>query len=81
VLSPELLDELARLLRTGGELFVQTDVELRARECAAQLAAHPAFELRGSGRLDHNPYGAVSNRERRAIEDGLPIHRVLAFRR
>jgi tRNA (guanine-N7-)-methyltransferase len=81
VLGPEVLDQLARLLRPGGELFVQTDVEERALQCVAQLAEHGAFELPGGGLVDHNPYGAVSNRERRAIEDGLPIHRVLALRR
>ena len=78
----EMLDELARLLRPGGEFFVQTDVEERADLHAVQVGQHPAFELAGAdGRIVDNPYAAVSNRERRAIEDGLPIYRVLAHRR
>lgn len=77
-----LLDEIARLLRPGGEFFVQTDVEERAEVHQAGVLAHPAFELPGGdGRLDDNPYQAVSNREKRAVEDGLPIYRVLARRR
>jgi tRNA (guanine-N7-)-methyltransferase len=74
------LDELARLLRPRGVFFVQTDVEERAREYQQQLEQHPSFSLDGGGWLADNPYGARSNREQRAIEDGLPIYRVLAYR-
>jgi len=78
--TDDLLGELARLLRSGGELFVQTDVEERVQDWLQALDAHPAFGLAGSGLLATNPYGAVSNRERRAIEDGLPVFRILAKR-
>ncbi len=83
VLAPALLDDFARLLAPGGELFIQTDVEDRAEDYAALLAEHPAFEpARGTCfRIDENPFGARSNREVRAEEDGLPIHRLLARRR
>ncbi|MFI5308281.1 MAG: tRNA (guanosine(46)-N7)-methyltransferase TrmB [Polyangiales bacterium] len=77
----DLLAELARLLRPGGEIFVQTDVEERATDWLQKLTAHPAFELADGGLVGGNPYAAVSNRERRAIEDGLPVFRVLAHRR
>ncbi len=84
VMGPSLLDSVARLLVPGGELFVQTDVEERAAQYEAQIAAHPAFEpsgdVEGSPRLAENPYGARSPREHHAIADGLPVHR-LRFRR
>jgi tRNA (guanine-N7-)-methyltransferase len=82
VLGGEVLDHLARLLGPGGELFVQTDVAERAQEYAQLLREHPAFEpARGSGlAIEDNPFGARSNREVRAQEDGLPIHRLLARR-
>ena len=80
VLSDDLLGQLARLLRPRGELFIQTDVEERASDMLSQLREHPAFELPGSGLVDENPYGARSNREQRAIEDGLPVFRILALR-
>jgi tRNA (guanine-N7-)-methyltransferase len=81
VLAEPVLAQIARLLRPGGELFVQTDVEERAADCAAQLAEHPAFELPDGPFVADNPYGARSNREQRAIEDGVPIYRILARRR
>lgn len=82
VLAESLLDDVARLLAPGGELFVQTDVEERAADYQALVEAHPAFEpARPEGyRIVENPFGARSNREVRAEADGLPIHRVLARR-
>jgi tRNA (guanine-N7-)-methyltransferase len=84
VMNPGLLDELARLLRPGGELYVQTDVEERAAQYEAQIGAHEAFapagDVEGSARLEENPYGARSPREHRAILDGLPVTR-LRYRR
>ncbi len=80
VVGDVLLGELARLLAPGGELFVQTDVIDRAADYIDAIAATGAFVL-GEQQLDQNPFGSVSNREKRAIEDGLPVYRVLAVRR
>jgi tRNA (guanine-N7-)-methyltransferase len=82
VLTRELLDDLARLLAPGGELFVQTDVEERAREHLELLAAHPAFEPAAGASFvrEDNPFGARSNREVRAEADGLPVYRMWARR-
>lgn len=84
VMGPALLDSVARLLRPGGELFVQTDVEDRALQYEAQIEAHGAFEPAGdqdgSARLADNPYNARSPREHHAIKDGLPVYR-LRYRR
>ena len=80
MLAPALVDEVARLLEPGGELFIQTDVEERAAQVEALLLADARFrphgDAPGSARLAENPYVARSPRERRAIADGLPIHRV-----
>jgi len=82
VVDDAFLDELARLLRDGGDLFFQSDVEERAAGARDLLADHPAFVLRGDrGFVPANPFEARSNRERRAAEDGLPVYRVLARRR
>jgi tRNA (guanine-N7-)-methyltransferase len=84
VMGASLLDSIARLLVDGGELFVQTDVEERAEQYEAQIAEHPLLSAfgdePGSPRLAENPYGARSPREHKAIEDGLPVHR-LRYRR
>jgi tRNA (guanine-N7-)-methyltransferase len=80
LLDAALLDQLARLLRPGGELFVQTDVDERAESFLTEIKQHGAFTVTGDGYVADNPFGAVSNREARAIEDGLPIYRILATR-
>jgi len=80
LITAALLDDVARLLCSDGELFIQTDVEERALLYETQIAAHPCFEARGdqigSARLAENPYGARSHRERRALADALPVHRL-----
>lgn len=85
MLSPGLVDDVARLLEPGGELFVQTDVEERAAQYETALLGDarfaPAGDAPGSARLVENPYVARSPRERRAIADGLPIFRVRFTRR
>jgi len=85
VLERALLDPVARLLAPGGELFVQTDVAERADQYEALVGSDPRFEPAGDApegaRLAENPYEARSPRERRAIADGLPIHRVRWRRR
>jgi len=80
VMGDVFLDEVARLLEPGGELYIQTDVEERADQYEAALAHDarfaPAGDAGGSARLAENPYGARSPREKRAIADGLPVHRL-----
>jgi tRNA (guanine-N7-)-methyltransferase len=80
VVRDALLDQVARLLEPAGELFVQTDVEERALAYENLIGLDPRFRPAGdappSPRLSDNPYGARSPRERRAIEDGLPVHRL-----
>jgi tRNA (guanine-N7-)-methyltransferase len=74
------LEEVVRLLEPGGELFVQTDVEERATEYESLVGLEPRLEpagdIPGSPRMADNPYVARSPRERRAIADGLPVHRM-----
>jgi tRNA (guanine-N7-)-methyltransferase len=80
VVRDRFLDDVARLLEPRGELFVQTDVEERAHDYEALVGRDPRFVPRGdaagSPRLTENPYIARSPRERRAIADGLPVHRL-----
>jgi tRNA (guanine-N7-)-methyltransferase len=75
------LEPIARLLAPGGELFIQTDVEDRAQDFVTDLCAHGGFDLADPPFVPDQGYGARSNREKRAIADGLPIYRILARRR
>ena len=80
VMGDVFLNEVARLLATGGELYVQTDVEERADLYGAAVTSHGAFEAfgddAGSPVMAENPYDARSPREHRAIADGLPVYRM-----
>ena len=77
-----MLDQIARVLRNGGEFLMQTDVVERAERHRLALLEHPEFQLGGEdGWVVTNTYQARSNREVRAEEDGLPVHRVLGIRR
>lgn len=79
-----VMDQMARILRPGGELYIQTDVWGTARAYRDALAQHPEFEPfgdeEGSPVLADNPYQAQSPREKRSIADGMPIVR-LRYRR
>ena len=81
VMGDVFLAEIARLVAPGGELFVQTDVEERAAQYEAQILAcgwfDPAGDAPGSPRIADHAFVARSPRERRAIADGLPVHRML----
>ncbi len=82
VVGSGVLEQLARLLAPGGDLYVQTDVEERALEYVAAIRDNPHFVLASEdGFVTSNPFGARSNRERRADDDGLPVYRILAHRR
>jgi len=76
VVTSELLDQVCRVLRPGGELFIQTDVSERAEAYAALVAAEPRLQRIGAGFAAENPFAARSPREHRAIADGLPIYRL-----
>jgi len=81
VIGVALLAELGRLMRPGGQLFIQSDVRHRAEQYLAQLRETPGFTLASdTGYVAANPFDARSNREKRAIEDGLPVWRILATR-
>ena len=76
VVTPELLTEVCRVLRPGGDLFIQTDVSERAEAYAALVATEPRLQPTAPGFVAENPFGARSPREHRAIADGLPIYRL-----
>ncbi|MFZ5895272.1 MAG: tRNA (guanine(46)-N(7))-methyltransferase TrmB [Myxococcota bacterium] len=81
VMGETILEQLFRTVRPGGQVFLQTDVAERAEGFAELFLTHPGFEPFGpSARVEENPFQARSPREHRAIQDGLPIHR-LHYRR
>lgn len=81
VVRDSFVDQLARLVAPGGMVFVQTDVEERGEQYRERFAGCPLFEEVSLEDPGESPFApARSNREARAIADGLPIYR-LRFRR
>lgn len=81
VVGDSLVAELARLLKSGGLVLVQTDVHERAETYYRRFTEHPAFESVGHPYVQESPFApARSNREAIAIADGLPVYRMV-FRR
>jgi tRNA (guanine-N7-)-methyltransferase len=82
VVTDTFIEEIGRLLQDGGELFVQTDVDFRARDYRDILLAQSFLEpVSGeTGTVHENPFLARSLREIKCEEIGLPIYRML-FRR
>lgn len=81
VVGDGLVNEIARLVKPGGLVLVQTDVSDRAEAYYPRFAEHAAFESVGSPYVEESPFvPARSNREAIAIIDGLPVYRMV-FRR
>lgn len=81
LICPPVVAELGRVLISQGELYVQTDVLDRADAYQALIQASGFFEpWSESARVDENPYGTRSPRERGAVRDELPVVR-LRYRR
>jgi tRNA (guanine-N7-)-methyltransferase len=83
MVDPVLADQIAYVLRTGGELFVQTDVWDIAIDAMSAFDTDERF-TNAAGEWTFwkqgNPYGVRSWREQNAEETGLPIWRILYTR-
>lgn len=80
VVGKPLLDQMARLLRDSGMLFVQTDVTERGEVYETLINAHESFvadgDQPGTARIAACPWAARGNREKRAEPDGIPVVRL-----
>lgn len=77
VITPELIAQLSRVLVPQGELLVQTDVFERADAYERIVADNGRFcAFESTPRVADHPYGARSPRERKAMENGLPVVRL-----
>ncbi len=83
MVDPALADQIAHVLRPGGELFFQTDVWAIALDAMETFDSDERF-VNASGEWSFwkqgNPYGVRSWREQNAEETGLPIWRIMYLR-
>jgi tRNA (guanine-N7-)-methyltransferase len=84
MIDPSLARGIARIMKPGGELFVQSDVWDIALDAMSVLElTHELTNLAGEWTFwrGGNPYGARSWREQNAEETGLTIWRIRYRRR
>ncbi len=77
VVQPELVNEIARYLPSGGEVFLQSDLEWVAQEMCDRFSENPAFERTQPEWLEPNPLGVMTEREVSTLSKGLPVHRAI----
>lgn len=78
LITSSLIGEVARLLRPGGNLLVQTDVQNRGQRYLEVLSAELTLSLEpggGESTSEQNPMGVMSHRESKCAAAGLPIFR------
>ncbi len=80
VVQPELVAQLATYMATGGIVFLQSDVEVVAKEMCSRFAAHLAFERQGDRWLTENPLPVPTEREKTTLLRGEPVYRALFVR-
>ena len=81
VVQPELVDDLATFLVSGGSVLIQSDVKAVAVEMRDRFATHPDFEQQGEAWLSTNPLPVPTERERLTLASGEPVYRALLSRR
>ncbi len=80
VVQPELVADIAHYLPSGGEVFLQSDLEWVAQEMCDRFADNPAFSRTQSHWLEPNPFGILTEREVSTLSKGFPVHRAIFLR-
>ena len=77
IVQPELVTDLARYLPSGGEVFLQSDLEWVTQEMCDRFSENPAFERTQADWLEPNPLGVPTEREVATLSKGLPVYRAI----
>jgi len=77
VVQPELVENLARYLGKGGEVFLQSDVEEVEIEMCDRFSEHSAFHRTQNDWLTENPLPVPTERELSTLDRGEPVYRAL----
>jgi tRNA (guanine-N7-)-methyltransferase len=77
IVQPELVTDLARYLPSGGEVFLQSDLEWVAQAMCDRFSENPAFERTQADWLEPNPLGVPTEREVATLSKGLPVYRAI----
>ena len=77
VVQPELVSWLAKLMKPGQPVFLQSDIEAVAVEMEQRFSEHAGFSnpYGPHAPIDRNPLGIPTRRESTCAAQGLPIYR------
>jgi tRNA (guanine-N7-)-methyltransferase len=74
--QPEFVDTLAQYMPTGGQVFLQSDVEAVAKQMRDRFLSHPAFQQQHSEPwLAFNPFPVPTERENVTLARNEPVYR------
>jgi tRNA (guanine-N7-)-methyltransferase len=77
IVQPALVNDIAHYLPSGGEVFLQSDLEWVAQEMCDRFSENPAFWRTQTGWLEPNPLGIPTEREVATLSKGLPVYRTI----
>ena len=80
VVQPGLVNDIARHLPSGGEVFLQSDLEWVAQEMCDRFSENPAFHRTQAQWLEPNPLVIPTERETATLKRDLPVHRAMWIR-
>lgn len=82
LLQPQLVEELATYLASGGMVFLQSDIEALLLEMRDRFALHPDFALQSpEPSLTENPLPIATEREQTTLLRREPVYRAIFIRR
>lgn len=77
VVQPQLVTELATYLAPGAIVFLQSDIEVVAKEMCDRFSNHPAFQKQGTTWLAENPLPIATEREKYTLAHAKPVYRAV----
>ncbi|KAK9158515.1 hypothetical protein Scep_005089 [Stephania cephalantha] len=89
MLQRSLIEAIADLLKTGGKVFLQSDVEAVAVRMREQILMYGKgnlaileddFKVDSGGWLEENPFGSRSDWEQHVIDRGAPMYRLMILK-
>jgi len=82
VIQPETVATLAKFLKSGSQIFLQSDIKEVAEEMCDRFLAHPSFNpLQPEIWLSENPIGVMTEREIATLHKGEPVYRTMLVRK
>ncbi|MGY6530048.1 MAG: tRNA (guanosine(46)-N7)-methyltransferase TrmB [Cyanobacterium sp.] len=82
VIQPETVTTLAKFLKSGSRIFLQSDIKEVAEEMCDRFLAHADFKpLQPEIWLTENPIGVMTEREIATLNKGEPVYRTMLIRK